>query len=83
MFDNLRDDASSSLYEDDDDLFFNGEEVEAAPVAPPLRPIKKRKSGKLLGMTDVQRFIIAVMLMVAVCTLGAMCLLVTGKIGLM
>ena len=81
MFDNLRDDASSSLYEDDD-LFFNGEEVEATPAAPPPRR-KKRKSGKLLGMTDVQRFIIAVMLMVAVCTLGTMCLLVTGKIGLM
>jgi len=33
-------------------------------------------------MTAIQRFIIAVMLMVAVCTLGAMCLLITGKIGL-
>ena len=82
MFDNLRDDASSSFYEDDDDPFFTGEEVEAAPVAAPPRR-KKSKGKKLLGMTDVQRFIIAVMLMVAVCTLGTMCLLVTGKIGLM
>ena len=82
MFDNLRDDASSSFYEDDDDQFFTGEEVDVAPVPAPSRR-KKRKGKKLLGMTDVQRFVIAVMLMVTVCTLGTMCLLVTGKIGLM
>jgi len=74
MFDNLRDDAESSFYEEDtlppdEDLF----------VAPP----KRKSSGKLLGMTPVQRFIIAVMLMVAVCTLGSMCLLLTGKIGIL
>jgi hypothetical protein len=32
-------------------------------------------------MTPAQRFIIAAMLMLAVCSLGAMCLLLTGKIG--
>jgi hypothetical protein len=74
MFDNLRDDASSSFYEEDTQS--TDEEVYAA--AP-----KSKKSGKILGMTPVQRFILAVMLMIAVCTLGAMCLLLTGKIGLM
>ena len=73
MFDNLRDDAAASFYEDDtlppEDLNI--------PVTP-----KRKPSGKLLGMTPMQRFILAVMLMFAVCTLGAMCLLVTGKIGL-
>jgi len=74
MFDNLRDDAESSFYEEDtlppdEELF----------VPPP----KRKSSGKLLGMTPVQRFIIAIMLMVAVCTLGAMCLLLTGRIGLL
>ena len=74
MFDNLRDDAESSFYEEDtlppdEDLFV------PAP--------KRRSSGKLLGMTPVQRFIIAVMLMIAVCTLGSMCLLLTGKIGIL
>jgi hypothetical protein len=74
MFDNLRNDAESSFYEEDnlppdEDLFV---------------PAPKRKTnGKLLGMTPVQRFIIAVMLMVAVCTLGSMCLLLTGKIGIL
>jgi hypothetical protein len=33
-------------------------------------------------MNPLQRFIIALMLMFAVCSLGAMCLLITGKIGI-
>jgi hypothetical protein len=79
MFDNLRDDASNSFYEEDDTELFPEENAVAATkaAAPPRKPI-----GKLLGMTSIQRFIIAVMLMIAVCTLGAMCLLITGKIGL-
>ena len=79
MFDNLRDDAANSFYEEDDsDLFL--EEVEE--VAPSITTSPRKKSGKLLGMTDIQRFIIAVMLLITVCTLGTMCLLLTGKIGL-
>lgn len=77
MFDNLRDDANSSLYEEDDTELFPEEEVKAV-TAPPRR----KKEGKLLGMTSMQRFIIATMLMIAVCALGTMCLLLTGKIGL-
>jgi hypothetical protein len=72
MLDNLRDDAASSFYEEDT---LPPEEVK---VAPPRR----RSNGKLLGMTSVQRFIIATMLMIAMCTLGTMCLLLTNKIGL-
>ena len=75
MFDNLRDDAASSLYEEEDTLV---PEEEVIAKTPPRR----KTNDKLLGMTPVQRFIIAVMLMVAVCTLGTMCLLITGKIGL-
>jgi len=77
MIDNLRDDASSSFYEDDDDIFLEEEEVETVAKTP-----RRRADSKLLGMTAMQRFIIAVMLMVAVCALGTMCLLLTGKIGL-
>ena len=76
MFDNLRDDAESSFY--DDDTLPPDEELNFdAP------PPKRKSNDKLLGMTPIQRFIIAVMLMVAVCTLGTMCLLVTGKIGIL
>jgi hypothetical protein len=73
MLDNLRDDASTSFYEDDT---IPPEEVIAAV------PRRRRTSGKFLGMTPVQRFIIATMMMVAVCALGTMCLLLTNKIGL-
>jgi hypothetical protein len=72
MLDNLRDDAASSYYEEDT---LPPEEVK---VAPPRR----RSNDKLLGMTPVQRFILAMMLLIAVCTLGTMCLLLTNKIGL-
>lgn len=73
MFDNLRDDAASSFYEEDT---IPPEDVLA--VAPP----KRRTSGKFLGMTPVQRFILATMLMIAICVSGMMCLLLTNKIGL-
>lgn len=75
MFDNLRDDAASSFYEDD-----TQPPDEETFVAAPKR---KNSGGKFLGMTPIQRLIIAVMLMIAVCTLGTMFLLITGKIGLM
>ena len=81
MFDNLRDDSSASFYEEDDADFFPEEPVE------PEKPVKAKPrtntGSKFLGMTPVQRFVIAFMLMIAACTLGTMCLLLTGKIGLM
>ena len=74
MFDNLRDDASSgSFYED---------EARFQPAAGTTADPAMRRSSRLLGMTSFQRFFIAVLLLIAVCTLGTMCLLVTGKIGL-
>jgi len=78
MFDNLRDDANSSLYEDDDNAFPEEDSFASVPVAP-----KRKANVKLLGMTPMQRFVIALMLMIAVCTLGTMCLLITGRIGLL
>jgi len=72
MLDNLRDDAENSFYEEDT---LPPEKV----TAPPPR---RRSSGKFLGMTPIQRFIIAVMLMVAVCASGMVCLLLTNRISL-
>jgi hypothetical protein len=72
MLDNLRDDAAASFYEEDTQP---PEEVKAPPP-------RRRSNEKLLGMTPIQRFILAVMLMIAVCALGTMCLLLTDKIGL-
>lgn len=76
MFDNLRNEASPAYF--DEEVTIPPEEYAASiPEAP-----KRRSSGKFLGMTATQRFIIAMMLLIAVCTLGSMCLLLTGRIGL-
>jgi hypothetical protein len=78
MFDNLRDDAVPSFYEEDEDTI-PPEEYEKKPVS---KAPKRKSNGKFLGMTPVQRFVIAFMLLIAVCALGSMCLLLTGKVGL-
>ena len=78
MFDNLRDDAIPSFYEEEATI--PPEEYEKKRVS---KTPKRKASGKFLGMTSMQRLIIAVMLLITVCTLGSMCLLLTGKIGLL
>ena len=71
MFDSLREEASKEFEEEA--KFQPGF---GTPAGGPSRP------GNLFGMTPFQRFIIAVMLMIAVCVIGAMALLVMGKIGI-
>ncbi len=89
MFDNLREQADSNpfdataFYEDEDQF----REAEAAKPAPPRKKAKVKRassssSGRFLGMTPFQRFALAFMLFITVCMLGAMLLLVTGKVGL-
>lgn len=72
MLDNLRDEANSKSFFEDE-----SQTSEAASTASSV----PRSTGRLLGMTPVQRFVITVLMMVMVCVLGMMCLLVTGKIG--
>jgi len=71
MFDDLREEASRPFYE------------EEAKFEPTLGTMQDEpvSSSRFLGMTPIQRFVIAVMLMFAVCVIGAMALLVLGKIG--
>ncbi len=71
MFDNLREDAASS---------YEKGKFRPAPGAGPVSGARPR-SKRILGMTSFQRFVIAFMFMLAVCVIGAMALLVTGKIG--
>ena len=73
MFDNLRNDANSGPFYEDDKA-----KLAAETAAPTTRP----KSTKFLGMTAQQRFIIAFMMMIAACVLGVMLLLITGRFGL-
>ena len=82
MFDNLRDFSDEPLYEDEqNDLYKEPEDisVESSP-ATPVR--SRKKSSNFLGMTAQQRFIIALMLMFAVCLLGTLAMFVMGKMSL-
>lgn len=72
MFDNLREDATSNPY-NEEVKFESATGTESAFGAP--------SSRRILGMTAVQRFVIAFMLFLAVCTIGGMALLVLGKMG--
>jgi len=69
MFDNLREDAASG-YE------------EQGKYQSALGPISGGRQKRVLGMTSFQRFIIAFMLMLAVCMIGTMVMFVTGKMGI-
>jgi hypothetical protein len=77
MFDNLRDSAESSFYEEEpNDLY-------QEPVAQPVAARRRRTSnGRFLGMTAQQRFFISVMLMFTVCILGTLAMFVLGKMSL-
>ena len=73
MFDNLREDAAASY----DDAPKPKKEI--AGPAPTFSA--KPRPRLILGMNAQQRFIISFMFMMAVCVIGAMALLVTGKIA--
>jgi len=75
MFDSLREQTSGDPTTNPESMGA-GPGIELAPAAPPT-------GGLFLGMSAPQRLIIAVLLMLAVCILGTMCLLVTGRIGFM
>ena len=72
MFDNLREDAAKPVYE---------EEAKFQPSPGTTPTFGAPSSRRILGMTGVQRFVIAFMFFLAVCIIGAMALFVTGKIG--
>ncbi|HSF80554.1 MAG TPA: hypothetical protein VLA49_04950 [Anaerolineales bacterium] len=68
MFDDLREQADASSFLD--------EEESQLPEVSSLGP------RHVLGMTPAQRFVIALMLLMAACILSVFCLLVTEKIVL-
>ncbi len=75
MFDNLRERADTTPFYEDDSQF----EPENANED---RPLPDPSSRHFLGMSALQRFVVAALLMVLVFVLGIMLLLVTGRIGL-
>lgn len=71
MFDDLRNDAVKQYEEE--------AQAEYQPASISTNP--QIRSGKLLGMTSIQRFVLVFMLMMATCVVGFLCLLAFGKIG--
>ncbi len=80
MFDNLRDSAESSFYEEEpNDLY---KEPEAKPVASRAPKKRRRSNARFLGMTAQQRFFISLMLMFTVCIMGTLAMFILGKMSL-
>ena len=78
MFDNLRDSAESSFYEEEpNDLY---KEPVATPA--PRRRTTVATNGRFLGMTAQQRFLISVMLLFTVCIIGTLAMFVLEKMSL-
>lgn len=66
MLDDLRDDASSNNEDEDNQEF----------------AVLQESPRHFLGMTPFQRFVIAVLLLLATCILSSFCLLVTERVVL-
>jgi hypothetical protein len=78
MFDNLRDSAESSFYEEEpNDLY-----KEPATAPAPRRRVSAATNTRFLGMTAQQRFLLSVMLMLTVCIVGTFAMLVLEKMSL-
>jgi len=80
MFDNLRDSAESSFYEEEPNDLYK-EPVAASAPAPRRRAVAAR-NGRFLGMTSQQRFLISVMLLFTVCIIGTLAMFVLEKMSL-
>lgn len=72
MFDNLREEVSAKPFLDDE------EEAKFQPAA----GTTNSRPTRFLGLTPIQRFVLVVMLFLAVCVIGSLFLLVMGKISL-
>ena len=77
MFDNLRDSAESSFYEEEPNELYKDP---VAKPAPRRRPAASH--ARFLGMTAQQRFLISVMLLFTDCIVGTLAMLVLEKMSL-
>ena len=77
MFDNLRDSAESSFYEEEpNDLY-----KEPAP-SKRAAPRRRSSNGRFMGMNAQQRFLISLMLMFTVCLVGTLAMFILGKMSI-
>ncbi len=73
MLDNLRDQAASSPFLQDE------EPVLPEPEQKPRYTPAGRRSKRVFGLTPIQRLAMSVMFLLVVCLLGSMLLIVTEK----
>jgi hypothetical protein len=78
MFDNLRESADSSFYEEEPNDLYKEPAPSHAAVSAPRR---HRSNANFLGMTAQQRFILALMLLLTVCIMGTLAMFVTGSMS--
>jgi len=80
MFDNLRESADSSFYEEEpNDLYKDPGPNNKKPASAPKR---RRNNARFLGMTAQQRLIVSLMLMFTVCIMGTLAMFVMGRMSL-
>ena len=83
MFDNLRDSADSSFYEEEpNDLYKEPASQPSKKAAPTASKKRRSNNARFLGMTAQQRFLVALMLMFTVCIMGTLAMLILGKMSL-
>lgn len=80
MFDNLRDSAESSFYEEEPNDLYREPAAAATPAS--RRRTIAASNGRFLGMTAQQRFLISVMLLFTVCIIGTLAMFVFEKMAL-
>lgn len=73
MLDDLRSSSGSPFAEDEEEpTFEEQDDLGAPPPAEPAQPF--------LGMTAPQRFVVMLLLLLAVCLIGTFLLILTGKV---
>ena len=80
MLENLRDESS---FKPDEEPAESEAKKKTKPLKKPKTPRQsrpRRSLDQITGMTALQRFVLAAMLLVMVCLLGTMMLLMTGKV---
>ena len=75
MFDNLRESANSSSYDEENS------NKRAKGRASKSMAASRRAGLRFLGMTAPQRFVVSAMLAFTVCLLGTLAMLILGKMG--
>ena len=82
MFDNLRDSADSSFYEEEPNDLYKDPAPSSKKTASAAPKRRRSNNARLLGMTAQQRFIVSLMLMFTVCLMGTAAMFLLGKMSL-